>query len=275
MDNLWRKLMVGGSTVAMIAAAPAVAFAQGGGDDIEQVVVSASRISIAGYQAPTPVTVIGAAQLEADAFTDIGDSVRQMPALGTGVAPDNGGNSGLASQGTAGLSELSLRQLGPTRTLILFDNQRVVSSDVQGNTVDTGTIPQALISRVDVVTGGASAAWGSDAVGGVINFVINKNFTGVKFNQEFTQNENNAHFVSKTDLTWGDDFLGNKLHIEASGSYLMAPQAMFTQNANWFRLISLFPQNPATATTTNACIASNPCYHTTGLMGSATYAPGP
>src|SRR6185437_6343894 len=130
----------------------------------EQVVVSASRISIQGYTQPTPVTVIGAAQLEADAFTDIGDSVRQMPALGSSVSPDNGGNLGLASQGTAGLSELGLRNLTPTRTLILFDGQRVVSSDVQGNTVDTGTLPQAIVQRVDIVTGGASAAWGSDAV---------------------------------------------------------------------------------------------------------------
>ncbi|HWB96052.1 MAG TPA: TonB-dependent receptor [Bryobacteraceae bacterium] len=274
MDNLWRKLMVGGSTAAMIAAAPNIAFAQGGGDDIEQVVVSASRIAIAGYQAPTPVTVVGAAQLERDAFADIGDAVRAMPALGTGVAPDNGGNSGLASQGTAGLSELGLRQLGATRTLVLFDNQRVVSSDVQGNAVDTGTLPQAIISRVDVVTGGASAAWGSDAVAGVINFVINKNFTGVKFNQQFTQNNHSNHFQSKTDLTLGDDFMGGRLHLEASGSYLMSPDAIFTQTMDWYRLQTLFPQNPATASTTNACIASNPCYHTPGITGSATYAPG-
>jgi outer membrane receptor protein involved in Fe transport len=276
MNNLWRKLMLSGSTVALFTATSAVgALAQGGGQgDIEQVVVSASRIAIAGYQAPTPVTVIGAAQLEQDAFADIGDAVRQMPALGSAVAPDNGGNAGLASQGTAGLSELSLRQLGPTRTLILFDNQRVVSSDVQGNTVDTGTIPQALIQRVDVVTGGASAAWGSDAVAGVINFVINKNFTGFKFNTEFSQDKNNDHRVSKTDVTWGDDFMDGRLHIEAAGSYLMAPDAAFVQNKDWFTLTSLFPTNPATAVTTNACIASNPCYHTPSLVGSATYAPG-
>ena len=274
MNNLWLKLMLGGSTVALFAATSTGAVLAQGGGDIEQVVVSASRINIQGYTQPTPVTVIGAAKLEEDAFTDIGDAVRQMPAVGTGVAPDNGGNAGLASQGTAGLSELNLRQLGATRTLILFDNQRVVSSDVQGNTVDTGTIPQALIQRVDVVTGGASAAWGSDAVAGVVNFVINKNFTGFKFNQEITQDKNNDHRVSKTDVTWGDDYMGGALHLEASASYLMAPDAAFVQNKDWFTTTSLFPTNPATATTTNACIASNPCVHTVGLVGSATYAAG-
>ena len=108
MNNLWLKLMLGGSTVALFAAASTGAVLAQGGDsaDIEQVVVSASRISIAGYTAPTPVTVDPApAQLEQDAFTDIGDAVRQMPAVGAGVALDNGGNAGLASQGTASLSE--------------------------------------------------------------------------------------------------------------------------------------------------------------------------
>ena len=86
MNNLWLKLMLGGSTAALVAAATAGgALAQGGDSaDIEQGVVSASRISIAGYTAPTPVTVIGSAQLEQDAFTDIGDAVRQMPAVGAG-----------------------------------------------------------------------------------------------------------------------------------------------------------------------------------------------
>ena len=272
MNNLWQKLMLGGSTVALLTAATTVgALAQ---NDIEQVVVSASRISIQGYTQPTPVTVIGAAQLEADAFTDVGDAVREMPALGSSVSPDNGGNLGLASQGTAGLSELGLRQLGPTRTLILFDGQRVVSSDVQGNTVDTGTLPQAIIQRVDIVTGGASAAWGSDAVSGVINFVINKNFSGWKFNQEFAQNASSNHFQSKTDLTWGDDYLGSRLHLEASGSYLDSPQTIIGETMNYYRLVTLFPTNPATASTTNFCIPGNMCYHTPGIMGSATYAPG-
>ena len=158
--------------------------------------------------------------------------------------------------------------------MILIDGQRVVSSDVQGNTVDTGTIPQALIQRVDIVTGGASAAWGSDAVAGVVNFVINKNFSGFKFNGEYTNDENNDHRVFKSDVTWGDDFLSDRLHVEASASYLMAPDAAFIQNKNWFETISLFPTNPATSSTTNPCVASNPCYHTPNNTGSATYAPG-
>ena len=79
MQNLFQKLMVGTSTAALVATMSTVAQAQDNGPDIEQVVVSASRVTIAGYSQPTPVTVIGAAQLEQDAYANIHDSIRQLP----------------------------------------------------------------------------------------------------------------------------------------------------------------------------------------------------
>ena len=89
MDSLLQKLMLGGSTVAMLAAASLAAYAQGaaGDADVEQVVVSASRVTIAGYTAPTPVTVVSAAQLERDAKIDIGDAIRELPSVGASDAP--------------------------------------------------------------------------------------------------------------------------------------------------------------------------------------------
>src|SRR3954470_23366870 len=126
MNALCRKMMIGGSTVALMATAPlagawAQAAAPAKADDLETVVVSASRIAVAGYEQPTPVTVVGTADIQANAYVDIGDTIRQLPSMGTAVSPDNGGNAGLASQGTAGLSELNVRNLGNTRTLVLFD----------------------------------------------------------------------------------------------------------------------------------------------------------
>ena len=91
MDNLFQKLMLSGSAAALLAVVPATgAFAQGGGGDIEQVVVSASRVTIAGYTQPTPVTVVGVAQLESEANINLGDTIRQLPALGTSEGLDNG-----------------------------------------------------------------------------------------------------------------------------------------------------------------------------------------
>jgi len=99
---------------------------------------------------------------------------------------------------------------------------------------------------VDVVTGGASAAWGSDAVAGVVNFCDQQEFYRLQVNQELTQDKNNDHRVSKTDVTWGDDYMDGRLHLEGSASYLMAPDAAFVQNKDWFVTTSLFPTNPAT-----------------------------
>ena len=88
---------------------------------------------------------------------------------------------------TAGVSNLNLRGLQAIRTLVLLDGKRVVGSTLSGfnnngSAVDVNIMPDALISRVDVVTGGASAVYGSDALAGVVNFVLDKKFTGIKGN---------------------------------------------------------------------------------------------
>ena len=173
MNNLLQKLMLGGSSAALVAAMPMVALAQGFAV-IEQVLVYASRITIAGYTQPTPVTVVGSAQLEKDAFANIQDAIRDLPQVS--APPSSFSNtSGAGGGGNAGENLINLRNLGNTRTLVLFDGQRVVASNITGG-VDLSTLPTALVQRIDIVTGGASASWGSDAVAGVVNFVLNKNF---------------------------------------------------------------------------------------------------
>jgi outer membrane receptor protein involved in Fe transport len=273
MDRLLQKLMLGGSTAALVAVASfSGARAQGGGgDNIEQVVVSASRITIAGYTAPTPVTVVGAAQLESEANINLGDTIRQLPALGTSEGLDNGSKAGDAAQGDAGVDSVALRNLGTTRTLVLFDGQRVVTSNPLGGGVDLSTIPTALVSRIDVVTGGASAAWGSDAVGGVVNLILNKNFDGFKANFEVGQNKTNNHQQYRTDASFGTDIFGGRGHVIISGSYVMSPDMMTNTTNNWYRPTTLFP-----SALLYPGVTGLPTYvHTYGLtLGSAQYTTG-
>src|SRR5450755_1500518 len=127
MNKLLSRLMLGGSTIALASAPLSLSYAQDN-PDIEQVVVSASRISIAGYQSPTPVTVVGAAELEANAKNDLGDAIRQLPAV-QGASPQAGSSSVTISGASAGQSNVSLRNLGNLRTLVLIDGQRVVFSN--------------------------------------------------------------------------------------------------------------------------------------------------
>src|ERR1700749_1638176 len=144
MNNLLQKLMLGGSSAALFAAMPVAAFAQGG--DIEQVWVSASRIQIAGYQQPTPVSVIGAAQLlEAD-NADVGDTLRQMPSMGNSQTPEKGSNANAGNYGALGVSGINLRNLGPTRNLVLIDGQRTVYAAVTAG-VDLSIVPSTLVQR--------------------------------------------------------------------------------------------------------------------------------
>ncbi len=157
------------------AAAPQQAAAQVA--DVEEVVVTGSRIVRDGYEAPTPLTVVGVEQLQTSGTTNVADYVNTLPAFAGSRNPTTTNSS--MSGGSSGANVVNLRNLGLERTLVLLDGQRSVGTNSNG-VVDVNTFPQNLIARVDVVTGGASAAYGSDALAGVVNFILDKKFTGVK-----------------------------------------------------------------------------------------------
>jgi iron complex outermembrane receptor protein len=236
------KLLAASSVLAISSVAATGAFAQGA--DIEQVVVSASRISIAGYQQPTPVSVIGAAQLAAAANADIGDTLRQMPSMGTSPSPEKGTNGNASNSGALGLSGINLRNLGVNRNLVLLDGQRVVSAIITGG-VDLSIIPSTLVQRVDVVTAGASAAWGSDAVSGVVNLIINKSFTGFKASIDTQDNNWDDRRSYGFTATYGLDFDGGRAHFVGAITYNNSPEAVFNGSAPWFN---------------RPCVLANPAY---------------
>ena len=160
--------------------APSTAATEGAQGQLEQVQITGTRIVRDGYQAPTPVTVLSKDILDALAPNNIADALNQLPQMMSGVTPTSqpAGISG----GALGVNELNLRDLGSNRTLILLDGKRVINSSISAgfSAPDVNTIPSALVSRVDIVTGGASAAYGSDALAGVVNFVLDHDFTGIK-----------------------------------------------------------------------------------------------
>ncbi len=143
---------------------------------VDEIVVTGTRVVRDGYEAPTPLTVVGVEALENSAVPEIADYLSSLPTFAGGRP--NVLNVG-TNTGEAGLATLSLRDLGPARTLVLFDGHRTVGGSVTG-AIDSNTLPQQLVSRVDVVTGGASAAYGSDALAGVVNFILDKKFVGIK-----------------------------------------------------------------------------------------------
>lgn len=204
------------SAVALLSSAH-VALAQETEAALEEVVVTGSRIARDGYDAPTPVNVLGAQEIAASAPANIADFVNTLPSVAGSTTAAN--SSGSLSNGAAGISALNLRALGTGRTLVLFDGQRSVVSAATGQ-VDTNTFPQSLIERVEVVTGGASSAYGSDAVGGVVNFILDKDYTGLKTSLEYGETTYGDAENWKFNITAGAPFAGGKGHALFSAEWV-------------------------------------------------------
>jgi iron complex outermembrane receptor protein len=160
---------------------------------LDEVVVTGSRLAT-GFATPTPVTVVAAEELSAAVPNNIGEALSQLPSLAGSVQNSTSGQGSGNSQ-VNGQNLLNLRRLGSERTLVLLDGQRMGVTNVVGS-VDINIIPQNLVRRVDVVTGGASASYGSDAVAGVVNFILDTTFEGLKF-------EANAGITDKSDTENG------------------------------------------------------------------------
>jgi iron complex outermembrane recepter protein len=213
------------SFIVLSIFAPAVAYAQqakppAGGvaaaseePEAADIVVTGSRIAVSGFTTPTPVTAITASELQASQPSTIAAALNNLPALfGAGGPTSNSGTTG------GGQNFLNLRSLGTQRTLVLLDGRRFVSSTAT-SVVDTNLMPSGLVKRVDVITGGASATYGSDAVAGVANFVLDRDFTGVKgsLQKGISQRGDNSEF--RATLNAGFGFAGDRGHLVLSGEW--------------------------------------------------------
>jgi len=262
------------AALCMIAgAAYAQDVAQASGE-VESVQVTGTRVVRDGYSAPTPVTVVGSEQIEAQAPQNLADFVNKMPAFIGSETPNN--SAGSLSNGLAGINALNLRSLGVNRTLILLNSHRTPASAVTGDT-DINTIPQQLVKRVDVVTGGASADYGSDAVGGVVNFILDTEYTGFKSSVEYGETDAGLQPAYKVAGTWGTEFDGGKGHFILSGEWDQVKATPKDYNPTWNQTGFFKVQNPAyVATTTGGVTTSNgqPYYLYQSGVGAGQVSPG-
>ncbi len=196
---------------SMLVLAPS-AFAQD--KQVETVVVTGSRVISDVANSPTPLTAVSTAQLEATTPSNIPAGLDKLPVFQGSSQPGSSGNGG----SSAWINVLSLRNFGAQRTLVLFDSHRVAPANANG-TVDIDTLPQMLMSRVDVVTGGASAVYGSDAITGVVNFILDKHFTGLKINANAGISNYGDGASYKVALAGGSDLLGGRGHLEGAAEF--------------------------------------------------------
>ncbi|AUN32644.1 TonB-dependent receptor plug domain-containing protein [Niveispirillum cyanobacteriorum] len=222
-----RKLLLGASALclshpalAQIASSNAGEAGKTSGDDtlvLEEIVVTGSRVIRDGSASPTPLTTIDSSALFAAAPSgSISDALNNLPVFsGSRNSFSNPGSNATGVQGGNGNANvLNLRNLGAYRTLVLFDGHRVPPT-LYNSAVDVDIIPQALIKRVDVVTGGVSAVYGSDAVSGVVNYVLNRNFNGFQANAEMGVSQEGDAKNRNVSAAFGFD-IGSNGHFEAS-----------------------------------------------------------
>jgi len=216
ITKLNAALLCAASVLAL--SAPAMAQTAGGAAeesrDLEEVVVTGSLTISNIANSPTPLTLVTADELKTTTPTNIPDGLNKLPVF---LGSNSGRTSGTTTNNNAG-NTLNLRNFGVARTLVLLDGHRVAPSNFNG-TVNTDILPQMLVQRVDVVTGGASATYGSDAVTGVVNFVLDKNFTGLKYNLSGGISKYGDAIQYQGGVAGGRSLMDGRAHIEGSLSY--------------------------------------------------------
>jgi outer membrane receptor protein involved in Fe transport len=227
------------------------------------IVVTGTRIVRDGYTAPTPVTVATAEDLVKATPTNLPDALNKLPQFQNSLSPGRSANnfSAIPIHGNIlnlrGLGTPTANPKGPLRTLIMLDGIRVAPTTYIG-TIDTNVIPNLLVQRVDVVTGGASAAWGSDAVAGVVNFVLDKKFTGIRGVAQAGISSRGDVPNQRIGLAYGTNFSSDRGHILLSGEYynnggLTRNQRAIGNGGYAFVGQTLNCVNPNVATDPSAC----------------------
>ncbi|MEP7005149.1 MAG: TonB-dependent receptor [Sphingomonas bacterium] len=200
------------------------------------IVVTGSRLRTDGSKSPTPVTVVGASELEAMGPSGLIEGVTQLPQFFgsqsvAAVQKSGEGGSGWFTRG--GYGNLDLRGMGINRTLTLLNGHRVISSSAFGG-VDINVFPDAMVKSVETVTGGASAAYGSDAVAGVVNFILDRKFTGLRAEIQNGISSRGDNHSLQGSISYGAR-IGDHGHLLISGEYSKQDGIHTLRGRDWYR----------------------------------------
>ncbi len=237
--NLRAALLTGAATATVFAfVGPAIA--QEGG--AETVVVTGSRIPQAGLVSVSPVSTVGQQEIKYEGTTNVETLLNNLPQTFAEFTTHD-------SNGSTGTAAVNLRGLGSVRTLVLVDGRRLMPGDPFVLTADLNTIPSAMVERVEVLTGGASAVYGSDALAGVVNFIMRHDFEGVEVDGTWSiNNEDNSDgatrhlqdlvgFANAPQNTWDGQSVDTTVIIGANtdkGRVMLPPISVTVESSLYF-----------------------------------------
>lgn len=238
-----RNLLTHALLAGLLAAGAAPAFAQEADTDttnLDRISVTGSRIARTGFVTPSPVTAITAEEIRATGATNIGDLMTRLPAL----TPTYTLGNSTRFIGTAGVGLMDLRGMGTSRTLVLVNGRRHVGATSGSTSVDVNTIPVEWIERVEVITGGASAVYGADAVAGVVNFIMKKSFDGAELRGQTGIADEGGFNRSFVSFSTGTDFANGRGNAAIALEYSKQDRFVRTDRAIGTEYLVSVP-NPA------------------------------
>jgi outer membrane receptor protein involved in Fe transport len=225
-----------------------------GGD--KGIVVTGSRVARRGFETPTPMTSISTQQLQAKAATTMTSIIAEIPSLTPNQNVNNSTN--------VGQTNFNLRGIGANRTLVLLDGLRLEDTSPTGG-LNANILPALLINRVEVVTGGASSAYGSDAITGVVNIGLNSKMEGGRIDVQSTVSNYGDDAEKTVSFAYGHSFANDRLHFVMAGSYFEQPDILYENARPWGRL------GYARYTNTAANIAAGQPQNIIGPGGTVSY----
>jgi outer membrane receptor protein involved in Fe transport len=224
-----------------ISFAPQLSSAQAETDTrIEEIMVTGSRIKRPIEDAAVSIMDIDRNDIETSGDIDLSRMIRELPQIYEGTSTENSQSSAVSS----GLATVELRNLGDDRTLVLIDGKRTVSNSLSTNSVSFDTIPSGFIDRVEVVTGGASAVYGSDAVTGVVNLITRDYFEGVEVDARYGMSQESDGEQIRFQVTAGTNFADDKGNVLVNYTYDEA-DAVLTKDRDWTQSAMNIDGNPA------------------------------
>jgi iron complex outermembrane recepter protein len=215
------RFAVRASLAAIALSSSTYAFAQEAEDAVEEeasasadkdIVVTGSLIRRANNTAVSPIVTVGETAIDESGAVNLNDALNQVPSFTTS------GNAATGGQGTGGRATINLHGLGSNRNLVLLDGKRLPVSDISGN-VDVNIVPESIIGGIDVITGGASAVYGSDAISGVVNFKTLRGFEGLKADAQYNISSRGDAAKMNASLAYGAKFADGRGNLLAAISY--------------------------------------------------------
>ena len=181
--------------------------------ELEEVIVTGTRIARRDFEANSPIVTVSAVQLERAGEVSMEMTLQQLPQL----VPDMNANVPLLREG--GRAQINLRGLGANRNLVLLDGRRMISSDLSGN-IDLNTIPSTLIDSIEIITGGASAVYGSEAIAGVVNFKLKRDFEGFEIDAQYGEAFKGDAATQQYSITTGSKLADGRGHAVLHLNYM-------------------------------------------------------